>query len=156
MRTINLGKYILESADASNDYLELAEHKNIIARQGSDFFEIKDNLSVTFYDAVYYIHILEEYIEVVNIYKKGGVVQDIQIVHANDLINLNNMLFSVNFKCDEINLEKALSAFKNNNLVGPFSINKLLLNYAEKLKISDKQAVSMIITSIDIPEIDSI
>lgn len=156
MKTTDLGKYTLESLSIPFKKLELTEIANIIACQGDDFFKIVEGVSISVYDAVFYIQILEEYIEIVNIYKMDGNTQDIQRVSTNDIINLNNMDFTINFKCEDANLEKAIISFKNNNLVGPFCLKKLLLDYAEILKISDKLAVSIIITSIDIPEIDAL
>lgn len=156
MKTTDLGKYFLESLSIPFKKLELTENANIVVRQDDDFFKIADDVSISIYDAVFYVQILEEYIEIVNIYKRDGNTQDIQRVSTNDLINLNNMDFAINFKCEGANLEKAIISFKNNNLIGPLCLKKLLLDYAEALKISDKLAVSIIITSIDIPEIDNI
>lgn len=156
MKTTDLGKYVLENLSDPKKNLELKKNTNIIVCQGNDFLEKVEGLSISIYDAAFYIQILEECIEIVNMYKNDGKTQDIQRVSTNDIINLNNMDFSINYKCIDDNLEKAIIAFKNNNLVGPFSLKKLLLDYAEMLKISDKLAVSIIITTIDIPEIEAI
>lgn len=155
MKTNDIGKYILVSLSKDQELI-LRDNNTIIAFQGDEFFERKDYLSISLYNAVYLISILEESIEIVNIFKQDKNYERIKVCQPKDEIILNGKPFIIKYECNENHLEELLYAFKNSSIIGPVDLNSILLEYAEKIKISDKLAVNIIITSIDIPEIDQI
>lgn len=77
-----------------------------------------------------------------------------QKIYLGNPIKICDISLILQYECSDDNLEDAINAFKSNALIGYCDIRSLLVSYAQKKGMTDKQAVCHIVTKIDVPEIE--
>lgn len=155
MKTIDIGKYLIRTTLVQNNIIELKE-SNLIALCREKIYLFDAELSLTQYDAIFYVHPLENDIEVAIVFDKSARenIQKIFRVRVGIPFIISHTECEILFECYDDNLENALRAFKDNQLTGNYDAKSLLLQYAKKKDITEKQAVCYIVTTIDVPEIE--
>lgn len=155
MKTIDIGKYFIRTTSVRNNIIELKEG-NLFALGREKIGLFDTTLSLTDYDVIFYAHPLENDIEVAVIFDKFDQekIQKIFRARVGIPFTISHTECEILFECHEDNLENALRAFKDNQLIGNYDAKSLLLQYARKKDITEKQAVCYIVTTIDVPEVE--
>lgn len=155
MKTIDIGKYLIRTTSVRNNIIELKKD-SLIALYRENICLFDTTLSLTEYDAIFYAHPLENDIEVAVVFDKYARenIQKIFRARVGVPFVISHTECEIFFECRDDNLEIALRAFKENQLVGDYDVKSLLLQYAKKKDITEKQAVCYIVTTIDVPEVE--
>lgn len=155
MKAIEIGKYFIRLTSKKHNTIELKED-NMLALSNGEIFSFNCALEFNQYDAVFYVHLLENGEELAIIFDNNVYENNRKIFHVR--VGTPFMVSSVEceiiFECDDNNLESAIDAFKDNRLTGDYDIKSLLMQYAKMNVITEKQAVCYIVTTIDVPEIE--
>lgn len=160
MRINELGKFVLID-DKSRQY-ELEEETNVICvEEGKIFIGNNTIAHLNTADVIFTIYFTDE--DIIFIKTKGRIyINDYEVITTscnlsdNVIISThqNNMKFK--FMCDDLALEKLIDMFMDGNLYYPLDMDYLFYEYAKKIKITDIKAISNVMASIDIPEIDEL
>lgn len=155
MKAIEVGKYLIRVSSNQSNVIELKE-ENVLALSEGNVCIFDSSLYFNQYDAVFYVHLLENNAELVVIFDRDNHENNGKIfyIHVGEPFLISSIEFEIVFECAENNLENAIYAFKNNLLIGDYDIKSLLVQYAKVNGITDKQAVCYIVTTIDVPEIE--
>ena len=161
MKKINeIGKFVLINDDSQLYTLQYGT--NLIAIKGSNIFLGEDAIVHRHNaDVIFTISFMEKSIVLmksngnikVNICEVGGSGCELA---DNDTIvtEKNNIQFK--FVCNDSDLENLIDIFMDGNLYYSINMEKFFYEYAKKLKITDKGAISNVMAAIDIPEIDKL
>lgn len=158
MKISEMGKFVLIN-DNSQHY-PLRDGMNLICTKGTDIF-IGDEAIVhrCDMDALFIISFTENSILLFKSYGEVDVNQrEVEnfgcVLSDNDIIKTVNANIKFKFICDDVNLEKLIDMFMDGNLYFSLDMDHIFYEYAKKLKITDKKAISNVMATIDIPEID--
>lgn len=157
-RISELGKFVLID-DSSQQYL-INDGMNLICIKGTDIF--MGNEAIVHrcdMDTLFIISLTERGIILFKSYGEVNVnqckVEDSGCeLSDNDIIKTENKNIKLKFICDDLNLEKLIDIFMDGNLYFSLDMDCIFYEYAKKLKITDKKAISNVMATIDIPEID--
>lgn len=91
----------------------------------------------------------------------GNVNGDVSSGHTIKLIDdmsfdIDNYICVFKYVYDEEKVEEIIDDYMNGVLSFPINMEQVFYDYAKKIKITDKKAISNVMASIDIPEIDEI
>ena len=155
MRAIDLGKYFIRTTSNPNRKIEVKEGTTLALSEG-DIYAFDNALDFAQYDTVFYVHLLESSAELAIIYDRYAQGNNIKTFHINvgDLFVVSSTQCEIVYECSDDHLEEAIHAFKNNQLTGDYDIKTLLIQYAKRIGITEKQAVYYIVTTIDVPEVE--
>ena len=92
----------------------------------------------------------------------GSITVDGVLVQAPDMVSVNdgsviiigNKEYRLVSLYDSRDVESLVVQYMNDKLNLPINLDKLFLEYAKKLRITDQTAISTVMATIDIPEID--
>lgn len=154
MKAIEMGKYFIRVTSKKHNSIKLNE-SNMLALSDGEINSFNSALDFNRYDAVFYVHLLEDYEEIAIIFDKSFKSNG-EIFHAcvGKPFMVSSIECEIVFECDDNNLESAIYAFKDNRLTGDYDIKSLLMQYAKMNVITEKQAVCYIVTTIDVPEVE--
>ncbi len=153
-----LGRFVL--IDDSSQQYPIKDGVNLICIKGTDIF-IGNEVVVhrCDMDALFIISLTENSIVLFKsygeIYANQNEIEDSGYeLSDNDIIKTINKNIKFKFICDDLNLEKLIDVFMDGNLYFSLDMDCIFYEYAKKLKITDKKAISSVMATIDIPEID--
>ena len=153
-----LGRFVL--IDDSSQQYPIKDGVNLICIKGTDIF-IGNEVVVhrCDMDALLIISLTENSIVLFKsygeIYANQNEIEDSGYeLSDNDIIKTINKNIKFKFICDDLNLEKLIDVFMDGNLYFSLDMDCIFYEYAKKLKITDKKAISSVMATIDIPEID--
>lgn len=153
-----LGRFVLID-DSSRQY-PIKDGENLICIKGTDIF-IGNEVVVhrCDMDALFIISLTENSIVLFKsygeIYVNQNEIEDSGYeLSDSDIIKTINKNIKFKFICDDLNLEKLIDVFMDGNLYFSLDMDCIFYEYAKKLKITDKKAISNVMATIDIPEID--
>ena len=153
-----LGRFVL--IDDSSQQYPIKDGVNLICIKGTDIF-IGNEVVVHCcdMDALFIISLTENSIVLFKsygeIYANQNEIEDSGYeLSDNDIIKTINKNIKFKFICDDLNLEKLIDVFMDGNLYFSLDMDCIFYEYAKKLKITDKKAISSVMATIDIPEID--
>ncbi len=158
MKISEMGKFVLVN-DISQNY-PLMDEINLICTKGADIFIGDEAIAHRCdMDAMFIISFKENSILLFKSYGKVDVnqreVEDFgYTLSDNDIIKTANTDIKFKFICDDLNLERLIDMFMDGNLYFSLDMDYIFYEYAKKLKITDKKAISNVMATIDIPEID--
>jgi hypothetical protein len=152
MKTNEAGHYYLKAVRSGQLQLKLTD-KNLVAFQGSFFGELDPAVSVTKHDVVLLIRFLGDTIELCYVHSARPLPNETLVIGKT--FSVNGMDMVVEYSCHDDKLYDVIKEFKEGTLTGPVNIKLLLLQYARKKRITEKQAVCHIVTTIDVPEVDA-
>lgn len=160
MKINEMGKFVLID-DTSRQYV-LEEETNVICiEKGKIFIGNNAITHLNTADVIFTIYFTNE--DIILIKTKGKIyINDCEVMSTscnlsdNVIISTpqNNMQFK--FICNDLALEKLIDMFMDGNLYYPLNMDYLFYEYAKKIKITDIKAISNVMASIDIPEIDEL
>ena len=160
MKINEMGKFVL--IDDNSGQYELDEETNVICvEEGKIFIGNNTITHLNTADVIFTIYFTDE--NIIFIKTKGSIyINDYEVITTscnlsdNVIISTprNNMQFK--FMCDDLALEKLIDMFMDGNLYYPLDMDYLFYEYAKKIKITDIKAISNVMASIDIPEIDEL
>ena len=153
-----LGRFVL--IDDSSQQYPIKDGVNLICIKGTDIF-IGNEVVVhrCDMDALFIISLTENSIVLFKsygeIYANQNEIEDSGYeLSDNDIIKTINKNIKFKFICDDLNLEKLIDVFMDGNLYFSLDMDCIFYEYAKKLKITYKKAISSVMATIDIPEID--
>ena len=153
-----LGRFVV--IDDSSQQYPLKDGVNLICIKGIDIF-IGNEVVVhrCDMDALFIISLTENSIVLFKsygeIYVNQNEIEDSGYeLSDSDIIKTINKNIKFKFICDDLNLEKLIDVFMDGNLYFSLDMDCIFYEYAKKLKITDKKAISNVMATIDIPEID--
>lgn len=153
-----IGKLVLID-DSSQQYL-IKDGMNLICIKGTDIFIGNEAIAHRCdMDTLFIISLTERDIILFKSYGEV-VVNQCKVEDSgyelsdNDIIKTVNRNIKFKFICDDLNLEKLIDIFMDGNLYFSLDMDCIFYEYAKKLKITDKKAISNVMATIDIPEID--
>lgn len=160
MKINEIGKFILIDKH-SNEY-DLKETTNLICIKGNEIFIGTKAIDMYYCaDAIFTINFTNE--NVVLIKSSGKIYVNCNEIEStgynlNDNVTISTEKTSITFKfiCDKANLEKLIDMFMDGNLDYTLDMDYFFYEYAKKMKITDTKAISNVMASIDIPEIDKL
>lgn len=158
MKINDIGKFVLVFDDSKQYNLEYGT--NLICVKGKQLFiGSKALIHRCDADVIFMICFTEE--SIVLIKSKGKVyVENCEVdvngceLADNNIISTENVDMQFKFVCYESTLENLLDIFMDGNLYYAIDMDYFFYEYAKKLKITDKKAISNVMATIDIPEID--
>ncbi len=147
------GKFVLETD--SNAY-ELKIGANLIAIKNDSLFHDKN---IENPECEFVINIDRESAYVMSI--KGPINSNNKsssILQLNDgkSFSVNNRIFVFKYVYEIDKAEDIINDFMNGVLSFPVDMEKVFFDYAKRIKITEHKAISSVMASIDIPEIDEI
>lgn len=160
MRINEMGKFVL-IFENSKQY-SLNYETNLVCVKGKQLF-IGNEAVIQRYDAdvIFMICFTEK--SIVLIKAKGKVYVENCEVDSNgceladdNIISTDKAKMQFRFICNESTLEKLLDIYMDGNLYYTINMDYYFYQYAKKLKITDKKAISNVMATIDIPEIDKL
>lgn len=158
MKISEMGEFVLINDSAQN--YPLRDEINLICTKGTDVFIGDEAIAHRCnMDAMFIISFKENSILLFKSYGKVDVNQrEVEsfgcMLSDNDIIKTLNTNIKFKFICDDLNLEKLIDMFMDGNLYFSLDMDYIFYEYAKKLKITDKKAISNVMATIDIPEID--
>ena len=155
MKTIEVGKYLIRVISKQDNIIWL-EEGNILAITNGEIVLFDAALNIEQYDAVFYIHLLENGAELGVIFDKESHENKNRIfqVHVGKSFTISTIQCEIIFECAEDSLTETIHAFKENRLIGDYDIKSILMQYAKVNGITERQAVCYIVTTIDVPEVE--
>lgn len=149
-----IGKFILE--DSSKNEYPLTYGTNLIYIIDGKVIVGGDIINA---DVSFIINFNNERIQ---IRKDKGVLMiknqeiDSESLYDNTKILAGDVLLEFRFIYFDSTLETIIDLYMDGNLELPLNMDRLFLEYAKELKITDETAISNVMAVIDIPEIDNI
>lgn len=149
-----IGKFILE--DSSKNEYPLTYGTNLIYIIDGKVIVGGDIINA---DVSFIINFNNERIQ---IRKDKGVLMiknqeiDSESLYDNTKILAGDVLLEFKFIYFDSMLETIIDLYMDGNLELPLNMDRLFLEYAKELKITDETAISNVMAVIDIPEIDNI
>lgn len=149
-----IGKFILE--DSSQNEYPLTYGTNLIYIIDGKVIVGGDIINA---DVSFIINFNNERIQ---IRKDKGVLMiknqeiDSESLYDNTKILAGDVLLEFKFIYFDSTLETIIDLYMDGNLELPLNMDRLFLEYAKELKITDETAISNVMAVIDIPEIDNI
>ena len=158
MQISDLGEYILID-DGRKEY-KLKFGLNLVCMKKKEIFITDEILTIhNTSDASVLISITDSKITLLMI--SGEVyVNDRKIVDKthdlidNDFIGMENSLVQLKFIYNNSMLEKIIDIYMDGNLYHTLNMDDIFYKYAQKIGVSDKEAINNVMAAIDIPEID--
>lgn len=155
MKISSIGKYKLIASNGAtydlNDGTNLVYVKNNCVSVGKAL----DNASASFV-----VNFISDKIMLIKIsgqilVDSRRVIKEIELNDTTSIIIADTEL-TLKFFPKESSIEILVDAFIDGNLELPIDIDNLFYEYASKLRITDKKAISNVMAAIDIPEIDKL
>lgn len=160
MKISELGRFVLISENLKQYTLEY----------GTNLICIKENKIFTGGDAIIHrnnadtIFIISFTEELIVLIKSSGKLSvnncEVEVKGSNladnDIIGTEKTNIQFKFLYDDLALEKIIDLFMEGNLYYSLDMNHIFYEYAKKINITDKKAISNVMAAIDIPEIDEL
>ncbi|GHV83963.1 hypothetical protein AGMMS50212_13030 [Spirochaetia bacterium] len=157
MKTVDIGKYILKNADSGKVIMQLKKDVvNSVGIIGGDVTPLLSANKINDYDIVFIVRLLDYVAEygIIHSSAEESTAHEFQRIGVGEILSISGLRLKISFECADSEIESIVDAFKNKELNGNIDIKEILLRYAKIERISEKQALCHIITTIDIPEID--
>lgn len=155
MKTIDIGHYYIKNNKKKNNSILISDMPTFIGIHGQTLYPYDKAFQFEQYDAVLLVQVFLEKTEVRLLHANNQSCLDKQEVLVDIPFIIGEYDLTLEFECKTEKLEDAIDAFKMNALFGQYNIKQMLIKYAQLEKLSQKQAFSYIVTTLDIPEIDS-
>lgn len=154
MKTSEIGKYYLTIDDDFEQKICFS-NEEIIGIFNHTKGRYDKEIQMIEYDAVIYIHILNDCAELAIIHTKNKTANmNPQKIYIGNPIEFVGNKYLLEFEFYDDSLEDAFAAFKQDSLDGYCNIKSLLVKYAKKIGISGTQAIGHVVTKIDVPEVE--
>jgi len=148
MKTTDYGKYFLKHDDIT---VELKE-ECLIGFNGKTANVLNCERSIAHFDEVLIFRLLDNSVEFAS-FSTGKLYSS---VSDGKTIRVLDVDWKFYYSCSDENVEKIIKAFKRNEITGEMDIQHIFIRYAKMKNITEKQAVSYLVTTIDVPEIDKV
>ena len=149
-----IGQYVL--VDSNENKYPLAFGTNIVSNANGqlligEIIEYAPSFLINIKEKEIKVQVINGRIEI-----NGYHIVDSSQIEDKSTITIDEKVYSFLFDYNESMIETIIDIFMDGNLDYPINMERLFLDYAKKLKISDRNAISNMMAIIDIPEIDKL
>lgn len=160
MKINEIGKFVL--IDENSHQYDLKDITNLICIRGSEIFTGTNAVDIcNRADTIFTINFSSENITLIKsvgkVYVNNKEVMCVLYkLSDNIIISTEKAKIKFRFLCEKSNIQKLIDLFMDGNLDYPLDMDYYFYEYAKQLRITDSKAISHIMASIDIPEIDNL